>query len=73
MVAVDTALPEVLVTMTSVAADACRLADRKGRIAVGYDADLLAVDGDPTQDRDAIHRIHAVYARGRLVRNRPRR
>jgi imidazolonepropionase-like amidohydrolase len=32
---------------TSAAAHACRLGDRKGRVAPGYDADLLAVGGDP--------------------------
>ena len=34
-----------LAAATSVAADACHLAGRKGRIRPGHDADLLAVDG----------------------------
>ncbi len=56
-----------LETVTSRAADAIGLGDRKGRLAPGYDADLLVVDGDPVADQGAIHRIRAVYARGRLV------
>ena len=32
--------------------------------APGLDADVLAVDGDPIADPDALHRIRAVYARG---------
>lgn len=55
-------------SMTSVAADACRLGETKGRIAAGYDADLLAVAGDPLTDPDAVHRIEAVYLRGRRIR-----
>src|SRR5262245_41988893 len=41
---------EALWAVTSVAADACRVGDRKGRIAPGYDADLLAVVSDPLTD-----------------------
>jgi imidazolonepropionase-like amidohydrolase len=41
--------------------------NRKGRIAPGYDADLLAVDGDPLADPAALQRVRAVYARGALV------
>ena len=40
-------------TITSVAAHACGLGQRKGRLAAGYDADILAVDGDPLADPDA--------------------
>lgn len=58
---------EVLRTMTSVAAEVCGLAASKGRIAAGYDADILAVDGDPLTEPDALHRIRAVYSRGRRV------
>ncbi len=52
---------------TSVAAAACGLGDRKGRVAAGYDADILAVDGDPLADPGALHRIRAVYVRGVAV------
>jgi imidazolonepropionase-like amidohydrolase len=53
--------------ITSVAAGVIDLGHRKGRIAPGFDADILAVDGDPIADPDALHRIRAVYARGTAV------
>lgn len=59
---------EALRTVTSVAAEACGLAATKGRLAPGFDADILAIDGDPLADPQAIHRIRAVYARGVRVR-----
>jgi imidazolonepropionase-like amidohydrolase len=58
---------QALRAVTSVAAVVCRLGQRKGRIAAGYDADMLVVDGDPLVDPDAIHRIRAVYRNGRAV------
>jgi len=58
---------EVLRTMTSVAAGVIGLGHRKGRVVPGFDADILAVDGDPIADPDALHRIRAVYARGTAV------
>jgi imidazolonepropionase-like amidohydrolase len=58
---------ETLRLLTSVGADACGLGERKGRLAAGYDADILAVDGDPTADPSAMHRIVAVYARGQAI------
>jgi len=58
---------EALTSGTSTAAQVCGLGDRKGRVAAGYDADLLAVDGDPLADPSALHRVHAVWARGRAV------
>ena len=59
--------PEALRILTSVAADVIGLGHRKGRIAPGFDADILAVDGDPIADPAALHRIRAVYARGAAV------
>ena len=58
---------DALITVTSVAAHVCGLAATKGRIAVGYDGDILAIAGNPFTEPDAIHRIQAVYSRGRLV------
>jgi imidazolonepropionase-like amidohydrolase len=55
---------EILWAMTSGAARACGLGHRKGRIAAGFDADILAVDGNPLQDLAAIRRLRAVYAGG---------
>jgi imidazolonepropionase-like amidohydrolase len=58
---------EALRAITSVAAGVCGLGHRKGRIAPGFDADILAVDGDPVADPGALHHIRAVYARGTAV------
>jgi imidazolonepropionase-like amidohydrolase len=55
---------QALQAVTSVAAQVCGLGERKGRIARGFDADIMAVDGDPLADLGALHRIRAVYARG---------
>jgi len=58
---------EALRIITSVAAGVIGLGHRKGRIAPGFDADILAVDGDPIADPEALHRIRAVWARGTAV------
>ena len=58
---------EALRAATSGAAGVCGLADRKGRIAPGFDADLLAVDGNPLDDLSALHRVTAVYHRGHPI------
>jgi len=50
--------------VTGRAAEVLGLGHRKGRLAPGYDADLLAVDGDPLTDPSALDRIRAVYVRG---------
>lgn len=62
---------EVLWAMTSRAAQACGLGHRKGRIAVGFDADILAIDGNPVEDLAAIRRLRAVYAAGLPVSPAP--
>lgn len=60
---------EALRAGTSVAAAVCGLGDRKGRVAAGYDADLLAVAGDPTTDIAALLRVRRVFLGGRAVRS----
>ena len=42
--------------------------DRKGRIAPGYDADLLAVAGDPLTDVTALTGVRAVFRAGARIR-----
>lgn len=58
---------EALCSATAVAAEACRLAGRKGRLVPGFDADLVAVRGDPLADISAIHNVIRVLRCGRDV------
>jgi imidazolonepropionase-like amidohydrolase len=58
---------EALRSATSVAAQVCGLGRRKGRVAPGFDADLLAVPGDPLTDVTALHRPTAVIVGGRVT------
>ncbi|EWM13524.1 amidohydrolase [Kutzneria sp. 744] len=57
----------VLTSVTRLAAESCGLGARKGRIAPGYDADLLVVFGDPTSDLTAVRSVSAVYRAGTPV------
>jgi imidazolonepropionase-like amidohydrolase len=59
---------EALRSATSTGAVVCGLGDRKGRIAEGYDADILAIDGDPLTDPSTLHAIRAVILRGERLR-----
>jgi imidazolonepropionase-like amidohydrolase len=58
---------EALATATSSAADACGLAGETGRLAEGYSADLLVVDGDLSSDITALSRPREVLIRGTRV------
>ncbi|MEU4097715.1 amidohydrolase family protein [Streptomyces sp. NPDC026673] len=59
---------DALMSVTSLAARLCRVEGRKGRIAAGADADLLAVEGDPAQDPAAVLNVRAVFRAGVRVR-----
>jgi imidazolonepropionase-like amidohydrolase/ABC-type multidrug transport system permease subunit len=50
------------------AAKLLRADARIGRIATGYDANLLLVDGDPTRDIGATERISLVVLKGERIR-----
>ncbi len=51
------------------AADHLRIGDVTGRIAAGYAADIIAVDGDPTQDVTTLMRVPFVMARGTVAKS----
>jgi imidazolonepropionase-like amidohydrolase len=54
--------------LTTVAAQVCGVADHKGRLARGFDADIIAVNGDPLTDVNALVSITAVWRAGYRVR-----
>lgn len=58
---------EAVQTVTSEAAEACGMGARKGRLACGFDADILAVDGDPLADVRNLLRVAAVFRAGARV------
>ena len=57
---------EALAAMTSGGAEALGLS-AKGRLMAGADADMIAVDGDPRIDPDAVTRILQVWKAGESV------
>lgn len=57
-----------LKTATADAAVLLGIANRVGTIAIGKDADLILVDGDPLRDITALRRIVNVVRRGVVVR-----
>ena len=58
---------EVLASATSVAARYLDLENEIGRIAPGYSADMIAVDGNPMADIRLLEKVKFVMARGRVV------
>ena len=57
---------------TSLNAQSLNLGDRIGSIAPGFEADLIAVDGDPLKDITALRRVVFVMKGGKVYKNVPR-
>jgi imidazolonepropionase-like amidohydrolase len=59
---------DVIVSATSLAATALGMGDHLGVIAPGYDADIIATDGNPAVDIEATKRVVFVMRAGRVYK-----
>jgi imidazolonepropionase-like amidohydrolase len=60
---------DAITSATSLGAEALKLGDQIGSIAPGLQADLIAVQGDPTKDITALRRVMFVMKGGRVYKN----
>ena len=58
---------EAVASATTIAAKALGMDNEIGKIAVGYSADLIAVDGDPLADVRTLEKVQWVMVRGRVM------
>ncbi len=59
---------DAIVSATSLSAESLNMGDRIGSLAPGYQADLIAVDGDPAKDITALRRVVFVMKDGRIFK-----
>ena len=60
---------DALVSAASISADSLRLGDRIGTVAPGFDADLVAVAGNPLDDITLVRRVAFVMKGGKVVKH----
>lgn len=60
---------DALISGTSMAAEALRLGTTVGTVAPGYEADLVAVKGNPLEDITAVRNVVFVMKSGRVYRS----
>ena len=60
---------DAIVSATSLAARSMRLEKTVGTLAPGYEADIIALEGDPTSDINAVKRVAFVMRAGRVYKN----
>ena len=59
---------DALISATSLAAASLRLGSEIGTLAAGFDADIIAVAGDPTRDIASVRSVVFVMKGGRIVK-----
>jgi len=60
---------DAIVSATSLAAKSMNLETTIGSLAPGMEADLIAVDGDPSKDITALKRVVFVMKSGKVYKN----
>jgi imidazolonepropionase-like amidohydrolase len=60
---------DAITSATSLVAESMKLGDQIGSIAPGMQADMIAVEGDPTKDITALRRVMFVMKGGRVYKN----
>jgi imidazolonepropionase-like amidohydrolase len=63
--------PQVLAMLTTAPAKRFDRAERGGRIAVGAEADLVVVNGDPSADLRALAQVRCTIRNGRVIYRSP--
>jgi len=61
---------DAITSATSLAAESLGLGDRIGSLAPGYDADVIAVRGNPLEDIGALEKVVFVMKSGRVLESR---
>jgi imidazolonepropionase-like amidohydrolase len=62
---------DAMVGVTSLAAEAIQMEKTIGTIAPGFEADIIALDGDPMTDITAVRRVVFVMKGGKVYKNLP--
>jgi imidazolonepropionase-like amidohydrolase len=58
---------EIITALTKNAATFLGVGDSMGTIAVGYDADLVIIDGDPLSDIELLRNVVVVVKNGEIM------
>lgn len=58
---------EAIASATTIAAKTLNMENQIGKIAVGFSADLIAVDGNPLEDVTKLEKVDWVMVRGRVI------